>query len=198
MNYPRFTSIRRLIDNAITFNDIEEAKKLAVKGLKMANEKEILSEKMFFLAQLEIIKGNFEKAIDYLDRTIKFNPKDGAAYNDRALCMIETGKLDGAIEYFNKGISVEPDYETIYHNKGWFLNKLGYYNEALELFKKVLEMDKKRAVTYENMANVYENLGLIKKAIEHYKKALQFTGPSYLSIKGQIILEIERLEKIKS
>ncbi|MBU1997264.1 MAG: tetratricopeptide repeat protein, partial [Candidatus Omnitrophica bacterium] len=151
MNHPDFTQLRRLIDNAITYNDLDLAKKLASHGLNMSQEMEVLGEQMFFRAQLEIIDDNFDNAIKYLDNAIKYNPTDGAAFNDRALCMIELGRIDGVLRYFDKGIEVEPDYETIYHNKGWFLNKLGQHCEALDLFKKALELDPNRAVTYENI-----------------------------------------------
>lgn len=193
MNHPDFTELRRLIDNAITFNDPEEAEKLALQGLDKATKMNILSEQMFFLAQLEIIDSNFEIAIEYLDEAIKHNPSDGAAYNDRALSMIELGVIDGVIEYFDKGIEVEPDYETIYHNKGWFLNNLGYYTEALELLNKAVELKPNRAVTYENIGSVYENLGRINEAVVAYKKALSLVNPLFDDIKQQLISKIQTL-----
>ena len=193
MNHPDFTQLRRLIDNAITFNDLEQAKKVASEGLSMAQEMEVLGEQMFFRAQFEIIDDNFEDAIKYLDKAIEYNPYDGAAFNDRALCMIELGTIDGVVKYFDKGIEVEPDYETIYHNKGWFLNKLGHHQEALVLLNKALELDPDRAVTYENIGNVYENLGRINDAILAYEKALSLIDPSCEDIKNQIYLQIKRL-----
>ena len=193
MNHPDFTQLRRLIDDAITFNDLKQAKKLALEGLDMAQEMEILGEQMFFRAQLEIIDDHFEEAIKYLDKAIKYNSLDGAAFNDRALCMIELGIIDGVLKYFDKGIEVEPDYETIYHNKGWFLNKLGQHQESLDLFNKALELEPNRAVTYENIGNAYENLGRIDEAIVAYNKALSLIDPSFEDIKKQINGRIERL-----
>ena len=193
MNHPDFTQLRRLIDDAITFNDLKQAKKLALEGLNMAQEMEILGEQMFFRAQLEIIDDHFEEAIKYLDKAIKYNSLDGAAFNDRALCMIELGIIDGVLKYFDKGIEVEPNYETIYHNKGWFLNKLGQHQESLDLFNKALELEPNRAVTYENIGNAYENLGRIDEAIVAYNKALSLIDPSFEDIKKQINCRIERL-----
>lgn len=195
MNHPNFTQLRRFIDDAITFNDLEKAKEFALQGLTMALETKILGEQMFFRAQLEIVEDNFEEAIEYLDKAIEYNSKDGAAFNDRALCMIELGILEGVVEYFDKGIEVEPDYDTIYHNKGWFLNNLGYYNEALGLLTKALELEPNRAVTHENLASVYENLGRVDEAVAEYQKALGLVDPVYEDIKDQIADEIKRLTK---
>lgn len=191
MNEPEFTQLRRSIDEAITYNDIMRALQFTALGMDAARKKECLGEVMYFQAQMEIIRENFAEAIRYLDLAVARNPSDGAAFNDRALCMIEMGIIEGAIEYFDKGIAVEPDYATIYHNKGWFLNKLGRHDEALTLFKKALELEPGRAVTYENMADVYLNLGQRQKALEAYRQALRFLKPE----NGHIVLQLRKIIK---
>ena len=193
MNHPDFTLLRRRIDEAITFDDRLRAIALAEVGLRQAQEKECLGEVMYFRAQMKIIEGRFLEAIQYLDQAIGYNPLDGAAYNDKALCQIELGMIEGAEELFNKGIEVESDYATIHHNKGWLLNKLGRHGEALSCFEKALELEPWRAVTYENMADAYENAGKVKEALKAYKRALELLRSSG-SIKDQIKGEIERLE----
>jgi len=195
MNHPDFTQLRRSIDKAITFNNLSQAERLALEGLNKAQEMEILGEQMFFRAQLEIIDERFAEAIRYLDQAIQYNPKDGAAFNDRALCMIELGAIEGVLQYFDRGIEVEPDYETIYHNKGWFLFYLGQHQEALTLLKKALELDADRAVTYENLANVYENLGMPDEAVVAYRQALCLLDPSLEDFIKQIKMEIQRLSR---
>jgi len=135
-NHADFTELRRQIDHAITFHDVRAARDHARKGFARAQAEEIISEQMYFRGQFEIINGHFEKAIPYLDKAIEYNPTDGAAFNDRALCMVELGIIEGVMEYFDRGIAVEPDYATIYHNKAWFLNKLGQHQESLVLFKR--------------------------------------------------------------
>lgn len=195
MNHPDFTQLRRLIDHAITFNDLKTAQELALQGLNKSLKMDILGEQMFFRAQLEIIKDQFDTAIKYLDKAIEYNPQDGAAFNDRALCMIECGVIEGVREYFDQGIAVEPDYETIYHNKGWFLNNIGEHLGALALFQKALELDPTRAVTYENMANVYENLGLKEEALHCYHQALNFIDDSFVDVIQQIHVRIQSLKQ---
>ena len=159
MNHPSFTKFRRVIDEAMTFNDLVSAERFIHEGLRLAEEKECLGELMYFKAQHAIIDENFAGAVIYLDKAIAYNPEDGAAYNDKALCFSELGHIEGVGELFDKGIEVEPDYATIHHNKGWFLNKLGQHEAALACFQKALEIEPDRAVTYENMANTYENMG---------------------------------------
>ncbi|MCD4779081.1 MAG: tetratricopeptide repeat protein [Candidatus Omnitrophica bacterium] len=195
MNHSKFTELRKSIDEAITFNNLAAAQQLAEQGLQLAQYMEVLGEIMFFKAQFEIINENYDTAISYLDKAIKYNPSDGAAYNDRALCMVDLGMIDGVLEYFDKGIDAEPDFATIYHNKGWFLNKLGQHHKALDCLKKTLALESNRPVTYENIADVYSNLGKKKKAIQAYEKALDCLHSSYENIIKQIHDEIQRLKE---
>jgi tetratricopeptide (TPR) repeat protein len=195
VNHPDFTQFRRRIDEAITFNDLVAAKKLIRQGFALAEQKECLGEMMYFRAQDLIVDENFAEAIVYLDKAIAYNREDGAAYNDKALCLSELGRIEGVRELFDKGIEVEPDYATIHHNKGWFLNKLGQHEQALVCFRKALEIEPGRAVTYENMANAHENMGHRGHALQCYKEALRSTRCSFGAIKDQIKAQIKRLEK---
>ncbi len=194
MNHPFFTSLRRRVDDAITFNDLEHARHLIAQGLCLALEKECPGELMYFRAQESVVGERFEEAMVFLGQALAFNPADGAAYNDMALCMVEMGRLEGVLEVFDKGIALEPDYATIHHNKGWFLNKLGRPTEALVCFEQALALEPLRAVTWENMANAYEEQGRPTEALGAYRKALSLLKEPVGAIGRQIRSEIERLE----
>ncbi len=189
------TTLRHLLDEAITYGDLSAAKKLVAEGLRIAQEWDWSSEIAYFKAQREIIEGNDRDAMIYLDLAIKHNPCDGAAYNDRALCMIELGMVQEAFLYFDKGIASEPDYANIYHNKGWLLNQLGQHQEALPFFEKALALEPDRAVTFENLADTYIHLKEVQKAISALRKAAQLLTLSQLKIKEQIDAKIEILVK---
>ncbi|MFH1504794.1 MAG: tetratricopeptide repeat protein [Candidatus Omnitrophota bacterium] len=190
-----FLKLRIELDDAITYGSTKLAKSLAKLGLQRAEEKKLLGEIEYFKGQLEIIDENFHAAIAHFDKVIEYNSNDGAAFNDRALCMVELGIIDEAFYYFDKGIEVEPDYAAIYHNKGWLLNKIGRHTEAIEYFKKALELQPRRAVTYENLADVYLNLSRYSDALEAYKNALDNLKPYCDNIRQQILSRIQLLEK---
>jgi tetratricopeptide (TPR) repeat protein len=189
-----FKELRKELDDAITYGCFESAEELAQEGLRQAAEKGYLGEAEYFKGQLEILNGNYCGAIEHFDLAIEYNPYDGAAFNDRALCMVELGIIEEAFYYFDKGIEVEPDYATIHHNKGWLLNKIGRHSEAIECFRRALELEPDRAVTYENLANALANLGDYQKALACYKKAIDLLKPEYSDIKEQIIAEMRLLE----
>jgi len=187
--------LRIKLDEAITYGTHREAVKLAKQGLKEAQGKGLDGENEYFKGQIELLNKNFTTAIEHFDASLKYNPADGAAYNDRALCMVELGIIDKAFYYFDKGIEVEPDYATIYHNKGWLLNNIGRHSEAIGCFKKALSLEPNRAVTYDNLADALFNLSDYRGALDAYKKVLRFLKPGCCrNIRRQITARIKSIE----
>ncbi len=188
--------LRVKLDEAITYGAKNEAFKVAKEGLSESRKKGLSGEVEYFKGQIDILNENYAAAIEHFDAAIKYNPNDGAAYNDRALCMVELGIIDEAFVYFDKGIEVEPDYATIYHNKGWLLNNIGHHSAAIEYFKKALALEPERAVTYDNLADAFYNLSDYKGALKAYRKVLELLKPGCLrGIRRQIKEKIKVLEE---
>ncbi|MCX7927665.1 MAG: tetratricopeptide repeat protein [Candidatus Omnitrophica bacterium] len=191
-----FARQRHQLDQAITYGTKKQALGLARKFLALAKKRNIVSEIEYFKGQIDLLKNRFVSAIEHFDLALKLNPKDGASYNDRALCMVELGIIDEALEYFDKGIAAEPDYATIYHNKGWLLNNIGRYTEAIKCFNKALELEPDRAVTYDNLADALANLGEIEAAIRAYRKVLELLKPNQCRIiRSKIKERIKELQE---
>ena len=186
--------IRLELDDAITYGDFPKARRLSREGLNISKDRELLGEAEYFSGQAEILNENYVEAIKHFDRAIEYNPRDGASYNDRALCMIEMGIIDEALPYFDKGIEAEPDFATIHHNKGWLLNKIGRYKESIAYFNKALELDKNRAVTYENLADAYLQLDNIGPALDALHKALEVLKPQYHHIREELLDKIRNIQ----
>lgn len=190
-----FLKLRIQLDNAITYGTKKRARKIARQGLKRARAEREPAEVEYFLAQRHIINEEFASAIEHLDKAIALNPKDGAAYNDRGLCMVELGIIDGAMRYFDQGIAAEPDYATVYHNKGWLLNNIGRHSEAIKCLRRALELEPDRPVTYDNLADAQRNLGDYRGALESYRKVLSMLEPGCCGeIRSAIKKEIRTLE----
>jgi tetratricopeptide (TPR) repeat protein len=190
-----FLKHRIQIDEAITYNDLARARVLIGRALEAASLAENVGERLYFGAQALILRQDFAGAIRLLDKVIAINPKDGAAYNDRALCMVDLGQWDDAQYYFDRGIAVEPDFATIHHNKGWFLNQLGRCAQALVCFEEALRLSPGRAVTYENMADAYFKLGRLQEAIGAYDRAISFLPDDNAEIKAELLRLVEILRR---
>ncbi|MDD2689431.1 MAG: tetratricopeptide repeat protein [Candidatus Omnitrophica bacterium] len=190
------TELRIKLDEAITYGSKEAAVKIANEGLKEAKARNLPGELEYFQGQIEMLKENYASAIEHFDAAIKYNPKDGGSYNDRALCMVELGIIDEAFDYFDKGILAEPDYANIYHNKGWLLNNIGRHKDAIACFKKALQLEPGRPVTYDNLADALFNLGDYQGALESYKKVLELLNLGCCGeIRKEIVIKIKEIEK---
>ncbi len=188
--------IRKQLDDAITYESRKKAWVIACAGLCRARKRNDEAEAQYFLAQKDILKNRFVSAIEHLDKAIALNPADGAAFNDRALCMVELGIIDEALGFFDRGIAVEPDYATIHHNKGWLLNNIGRFRESVDCFKKALEREPGRAVTYDSLADSLYNLGDLPAALAAYRRVLSLLKPGQCrSIRKLIRERIVALEK---
>lgn len=196
MNSARFSRLRRQLDDAITYGSKKQARAVAHKGLEEARSRGDAGEAEYFLAQKHIIKEEFARAIEHLDEAIRRNPRDGAAFNDRALCMVELGIIDEALVYFDRGIAAEADYATIYHNKGWLLNNIGRHTEAVSCFRQALRLERRRPVTYDNLADALLNLGDLKGAAEAYRKVLRYLKPGQArGMRGAIRAQLRAIEE---
>jgi tetratricopeptide (TPR) repeat protein len=190
------SGLRLELDHAITYSTKKEAMAVCRRGLSEARERKLPGEIEYFRAQALIIRNQFASAIDRLDAAIQVNASDGAAYNDRALCMVELGIIDEALPYFDKGIAVEPDFATIHHNKGWLLNNIGRHTEAVACFRRALALEPCRPVTYDNLADALYNLGDYRGAVQAYEKVLALLGPQECrQIKKLIREKIELIHK---
>ncbi|MDD4953940.1 MAG: tetratricopeptide repeat protein [Candidatus Omnitrophica bacterium] len=191
----QLSKLRAELDQKITYGLKKDALKFARFALRQAKDKGLTGETEYFRGQVQMLRKNYVTAIEHFDRAIGYDPHDGAAYNDRALCMVELGIIDEAFSYFDKGIAVEPDYATVYHNKGWLLNNIGRHSEAIEYFRRALELEPERAVTFDNLADALLNLGNHKGATEAWEKVLKLLKPgSCVGIRRQIISQINKVK----
>lgn len=189
-----FSKCRRDLDDAITYDNADRARELAREGLMAALYDENMGEVGYFRAQFAIIDETYSEAIRWLDLAIRLNPSDGAAYNDRALCRMETGEpREEVLADFDKGIAVEPDYATILHNKGWYLIRLKEPENAIPYLKHALSLEPERAVTYENLADAYLHLQRPREAALAYHEALRYLDPQHEEIRAQIEKRLDDL-----
>ena len=83
MNTADFPPLRRKLDDAITYANLDLARQLAREGLGGAQAKELLGEIMYFKAQLAIIDEHYQEAISFLNRAECLAAKTNAVVINR-------------------------------------------------------------------------------------------------------------------
>jgi type IV pilus assembly protein PilF len=120
-------------------------------------------------------RGDFQTALDKLEKALRQNPNLPSAHNTIALLYQSLNKLEQAEEHFLEAVKRAPQYSEAQNNYGVFLCQQNRYEEAEARFLKALENP-----LYKSAAQALENAGLcmsrmqnMDKSEEYFRKALQ-------------------------
>ena len=121
----------------------EEAPEILKKGVRTAEKEWITNPKtaddFFLIAYSAQMDKNYDKALDYYQKTIALDPNDTASHNNMGNTYAD-GKqnYNKAIECFIKTIKINPDYEAAYYNMGRVLEEVMDYNKAIDFYRKIV------------------------------------------------------------
>jgi len=105
------------------------------------------------IGETYMLKGNLEKASEYMKQAIDLFPNDETLAFNVGEIFFNEGKADEAIEYYKLAAKIKEDWAPPYRQLGYaYLNK-GEYQLAVESLKKFLELapDDPQAPTIESL-----------------------------------------------
>ena len=118
-------------------------------------------------------KANIEK----YTRVIARNGKNIlAAYNNRALAYVMTGRSDLALKDLETALASNPqpeDAAVLLNNQGYIFLKNGQFREAIANFNKCLEINPHDAHAFANRASVYQHTNQLGLAITDLDSAIE-------------------------
>lgn len=121
-------------------------------------------------------RGDYEIALEKLEKALKQDSSLSPAHNTIALLYQRIGENDKAEHHFKQAIRYEPDYSQAHNNFGVFLCQVGRYKEAEQSFLEAVKNP-----LYRSTAQAYENAGLCVSRIpdtvlakSYLRKALQY------------------------
>ncbi len=166
--YTKATIFSQLKDakNAIRF--FEEAIKIADKidrdeiYIDLASEYEVL--------------GEYNKAIDVLNKAIKDNPNNESAIYEIAYCYDQIGDFEKSIDCYSKFIDENPYSFTSWYNLGNAYSKIENYEKAIWAYDYCLLINDSFPPVYFNLANAYLADNKYRKAIENFHKCIEMEG----------------------
>ncbi len=86
-------------------------------------------------------KGDYERAIDDLNRAIESNPNYPNPYNHRGNVWSRLGKSTNALKDFDKAIELNNKYALAFYNRGVELERLGNESASIDDYKKAISLD---------------------------------------------------------
>jgi len=113
----------------------------------------------FYYAQQD-----YDKAIDYLNTSVKLVPEYAAPYNMLGYSYMNQNNFSEAEKAFNKYITLIPDDPNPYDSYAELLMKEGFYEESIVQYRKALEKDPDFVASHVGIATNYNFLNKYDEA----------------------------------
>ena len=117
--------------------------------------------------------GEYRKAIEDFNESIRLNPKKALLYRDRGLAKDALKQYEDALKDFQKAIELKPKESINYYHRGVTKNRIGHYKEAIEDLNSAIQLDQTNANTYYQRGFAKEMLGQQDKAKTDYNETLK-------------------------
>ncbi|MEI8203084.1 MAG: tetratricopeptide repeat protein, partial [Bacteroidota bacterium] len=115
--------------------------------------------------------GQFDKAINILDQSLKYYPNYTDAYIKKSYTYLKEGKNDEAITECNKLSKIDPKNIFAYINKAYAYMHLKEFDKAIENCKNGLQIDPENTECMRLLGKTYLNMGDTLIANQYYEKA---------------------------
>jgi Flp pilus assembly protein TadD len=152
---------------------------LVVLGAGCAGKSPELSSGILYIRQ-----GNYEKAVELLDRAVAANPDSWEAHYQLAIANMELDRYEAAYPHFVKAKELSPTKAKEVgekHYAYWYDHfmpgvtalKGQSFAEAIQKFKEAIQIDPTRGESYSNLGFAYHKTGDLEGSLGAYLKAAE-------------------------
>ncbi len=113
-------------------------------------------------------KGEWEKALDYYTRSLKYNVIDPEVYTNMGVIYYNQGKDSLSMAHYNKALDLRPNFVNALNGRGSLLAKQGKYALAIKDFDKSIELKPTYELAYKNRAAAHFMLMNYEAAVKDY------------------------------
>ncbi|HZW59814.1 MAG TPA: sulfotransferase, partial [Woeseiaceae bacterium] len=129
--------------------------------------------------------GQFDDAINLLERCLELAPTFHLARHNYAVALSRRQRLDEAIAEVERLLIAEPDNPNYTLLKGSFLVQKGEHEQALELYESLIENYPNQSNAQMNYGHTLKAVGRVDAAVRAYRRAIELrpaTGEAYWSL----------------
>lgn len=167
-----------LVKQLATSFKLEEALSVNLESMLVLPNNPIL---LYNQGHLHKCVGDHELALDYLDRSIMYNPTYFDSYIEQINIHNDARNYAMSEKVIKKGIEMIPGDARFYNELGVCLCRLGRVKEGFDAYQKGLELPSCTSIVagkiYTNVGNAYSFLGDVPASLENSKKGYQ-TDPT--------------------
>lgn len=134
-------------------------------------------------------KGDYELALDRLDKAIQLSPDDATMYNGRGNTYFFLKRHDEAMRDYNRSIEMKPQ-STAFYNRARLFNELGQPDKAKEDYSRSIELEPTFAEAYSNRGLLYQKSRQLDLALKDFNAAISLSNGDavYYFNRGNIYL----------
>lgn len=127
----------------------------------------------------------YDKALDALNKAIKYDPENGSAYYNRALVLGELNLFERAIDDYGIALKLDPGKAPeIINNRSNLLLGSGRFSEAVRDLDYLITRRRDDFILYTNRAIAREQLNDLSGAADDYRRALALNPRDSISEAG--------------
>jgi tetratricopeptide (TPR) repeat protein len=104
-----------------------------------------VSTKFSITSLFEYNQGNYDEALDYMNKAIKLDPYNAQAYSNRGVIYFRKKDYSQAVTDFNRAIDIAPKYTHAYFIRGYAYSKIGNIERANIDWKTAAKLGHKEA-----------------------------------------------------
>ena len=140
---------------------------------------------------------DFEKALEYFNKAIEFNPKLYNAWSNIGATYSRLEDYEKANEALEKSLEINPKNYKAWNNLGSNYSRIENYPKAIECLLKALEIQPTDITAYYNLSRIHIILGENDNAIEYAAKAVEMNPDSVRALfyLGKTYYDIGNYEK---
>jgi tetratricopeptide (TPR) repeat protein len=125
------------------------------------------------LGQIAAEKGETQKAIPYMLRSLQLNPNQVGLHNHLAMILASQNRYAEAIDHLTKSVALNPNQVGTRFAWATILEQQGKLDEAVAHYNAVLDIDPATFAAHNNLGSVLLRQGKYDQAAAHCIKALQ-------------------------
>ena len=146
-------------------------------------------------------KGEQNRAIEDLNKSLELKPDFGWAYGYRGMAYFKKGELDLAIKDFTKVMALEPNRAELadaYYHRGLAYANKGEVGLALKDYSRAIELSPYYAEAHNQRALIYCNTGDFDKAIDDFSQAILGNSVNGYYHRGIVWLRLQEWENARA
>jgi len=125
--------------------------------------------------------GDFQGALNQLDRALALDPANGSALARRGMVKTELKDTDEALQDFNQAIKLDPDNFSAYLGRGLLHRQLKDTEGSLADLNQAIKLAPNLPQLYLARGRTCAEAGMAKKAIQDFSQALQLDPTAYVA-----------------